>query len=190
MMNSLIEKLRLRKDVVHVIGRVIIKRDEEQSPDFYAQQALSMCAQGAELIELGVENESSMSFEIEADLLKCLDEEKADPARSLCRKLQPCRQIPKAFGTHFGYGKLRVALVHDHSQIFALRCAKGAQSFGGGRPYCRSLWRLKGHKLCAYGNGQRFKLGACHLAACRLYRQTASAVKGHNRAFRFHAQCL
>lgn len=69
MMNSLIEKLRLRKDVVHVIGRVIIKRDEEQSPDFYAQQALSMCAQGAELIELGVENGSSMSFEIEADLI-------------------------------------------------------------------------------------------------------------------------
>lgn len=68
-MNTLLEKLKLRKDVVHVIGRVNICQDERETPEFYADKALAMCAQGAELIELSLQNSTESSSEIEADLL-------------------------------------------------------------------------------------------------------------------------
>ncbi len=68
-MKTVFEQRRLRGDIVHVSGSIVIREAELQDPDFYKDQALTLASQGAELIDLSIEPQDGGSAELEADLL-------------------------------------------------------------------------------------------------------------------------
>ncbi len=68
-MKTVFEQRRLSRDVVHVLGSLVIKEAELQDPSFYKEQAMILASQGAELIDLSIEPKDVLSADLEADLL-------------------------------------------------------------------------------------------------------------------------